>query len=127
MSDVAETPETGKSAGSVAIVNGCICCGAAVLGLRKGYVVCTKHSPTGEAVYTDELCPSGLTPAQQRVFVTIKWWIQENGFSPTVRDIATTLGFKSPASAYSQMVILREKGILAWEDGQARTLRIISH
>jgi repressor LexA len=50
----------------------------------------------------------------------------DNGFPPTVRDIAGHFGFSSPATVSEHLVALRKKGALTTTAGQARSFRVVS-
>lgn len=51
--------------------------------------------------------------------------IERNEFPPTVRDLAIVLKIRSPNGVMSHLRPLRKKGWLDWQDGKARTLRLI--
>lgn len=57
----------------------------------------------------------------------ILWFVRdyrtEHGYSPTVREIATGTG-RSVNTIWLQLRILREKGLLTFEDRKARTVRV---
>jgi repressor LexA len=65
-----------------------------------------------------------LTPRQADAFNCIVKYIDQNGYSPTVRDIQVMLGLKSPNPAYQLLSQLRRKGAIEWEPGTTRTIRI---
>lgn len=54
----------------------------------------------------------------------IKGYMEENGFSPTVRDICRDLGIKSTASAYDYVNRLRELGYLEKADNKKRAVAL---
>ena len=51
-----------------------------------------------------------LTQRQYEVYTYIKEYVAENGFSPTVREIATGLGIGSPNGVMSHLKALVRKG-----------------
>ena len=67
----------------------------------------------------------GPTPAQSRVLAFIDAFIGGHGYPPTIAEIATGLGWKSPAAAQSHIGYLLKKGLLAKDPGKARGLRLI--
>lgn len=69
---------------------------------------------------------SPLTPKQQRCLDWIESYIDENRRSPTIREIAKGIGYKSSAPVQSLLYHLREKEWLDWMDGQSRTIWLLS-
>lgn len=64
-----------------------------------------------------------ITPAQQRTFDAIVALIDENGFPPTVKELAEDLGI-TPASAHDQLKQLTRKGYITREPRKARSIVI---
>lgn len=58
----------------------------------------------------------------ERVYKFMVDYIDENGFSPSVREICAALGIKSTATAYSYIEKLREKGYLNKSPLKKRTI-----
>ncbi len=114
----------GKSDVIVVLGNSCLICDVAIFSLEDNDYLCGDHSGTGEVEELEKVCPPGLSAAQRRVFFVIKWKIENDGFSPTVREIADFLGLKGPATAYTHMKALRELNLVSWNNDQARTIRI---
>lgn len=48
----------------------------------------------------------------------------ETGYSPTVREIAYRLGI-SLSSAHYRLTTLRERGVITWQKGAPRTIRVV--
>lgn len=48
----------------------------------------------------------------------------ERGYSPSIRDVARRFGYKSPASVLHRLRRMRDKGLVDFEDGVQRTLRL---
>lgn len=65
-----------------------------------------------------------LTERQREILVWLFRYIDEHGYSPTVRELCHAFSFGSPNGAMCHLVPLRKKGWLTWQDGHARTLRI---
>jgi len=65
-----------------------------------------------------------LTDIQTKTLETVKQFISDNGYSPTIRELADIFGIKEKA-CYDRLFYIRKKGRLDWQDGKARTLRII--
>lgn len=72
---------------------------------------------------THELKP--LTNRQREILVWLAQYIADHGYSPTIRELCQAFGFDSPNGAMCHLVPLRKKGWITWQDGQARTLRVI--
>lgn len=65
-----------------------------------------------------------LTERQREILVWLFRYIDEHGYSPTVRELCQAFSFDSPNGAVSHLRPLRRKGWVTWQDGHARTLRI---
>lgn len=50
---------------------------------------------------------------------------EANGYSPTTREIASGMGFKSVESVHRLLQALKESGRVTWIPNRARTLRIV--
>jgi len=67
-----------------------------------------------------------LTDAQNELFEWIKDYIKNFNHSPSIRQMMTAMGLKSPAPIQSRLKHLQEKGYISWQEGKARTLQLIS-
>lgn len=65
-----------------------------------------------------------LSEKEQAVFNYLTKVINENGYAPSVRDIASALGIKSTSSVHAYLHSLEKGGYIAQEQGKRRTLRI---
>ena len=65
-----------------------------------------------------------LTKKEKEVYDYICATIEENGYSPSVRDIRDNLGIKSTSTVHSYLGKLEEKGYIRKEDGKSRTLTL---
>ena len=61
---------------------------------------------------------------REQVYEAIKAFLQERGYSPAVRDICAALGV-STSTVHYHMRRLRREGRIVFEDGQARTVRLV--
>ena len=52
-------------------------------------------------------------------------YIRENRHSPSIRQMMREMKLKSPAPVQSRLDHLRKKGYIDWNEGQARTIRIL--
>ena len=66
-----------------------------------------------------------LTIAQNELFKWIKSYMKEYQHSPSIRQMMSAMGLKSPAPIQSRLKHLQEKGYISWQEGKARTLQIV--
>ncbi len=64
-----------------------------------------------------------LKPKEQRVLDFINKTIDEQGYSPSVRDVCAALGFKSTSTVQMYIDRLVTKGYISKSDGKSRTIR----
>jgi repressor LexA len=64
-----------------------------------------------------------ITGRQAQILIHIENYIQENGYSPTIRAIAGHCKM-SPKGAHNHVIALVNKGCLICQTGRARTIRI---
>ena len=67
-----------------------------------------------------------LTDAQNELFEWIKDYIKDFYHSPSIRQMMSAMGLKSPAPIQSRLKHLQDKGYISWQEGKARTLQLIS-
>ncbi len=65
-----------------------------------------------------------LTRREKEVYDYICATIEQNGYSPSVRDIRDNLGIKSTSTVHSYINRLEEKGYIHKEEGKSRTLTL---
>lgn len=66
-----------------------------------------------------------LTKRQSDILQTIKAFIAENGYPPTVREIGKILDLSSPATIHFHLKKIAEKGYIKKDDSKNRTLEIL--
>ena len=66
-----------------------------------------------------------LTNAQNELYSWIKNYMRDFQHSPSIRQMMQAMGLKSPAPIQSRLKHLQEKGYLSWQEGKARTMKII--
>ena len=66
-----------------------------------------------------------LTATQEKTLNCIKSFINEKGYSPSVRELCKMVKKKSPATIKSTLDLLQKKGYIAFVPQRARTIRII--
>jgi repressor LexA len=67
----------------------------------------------------------GLTEAQQELYDWLVDYIRQHQHSPSIRQMMRAMGLKSPAPVQSRLEHLKNKGYIAWNEGEARTIRIV--
>ncbi len=66
-----------------------------------------------------------LTKKQKEVLDCIENFIQENGYTPSYREIAKKMGLASPSTVYQHIQALCEKGVInTGDDGAARSIEL---
>lgn len=64
-------------------------------------------------------------PARQRdVVLQIIKLTEENGYPPTLAELATALGLKNRMTVHQHVAALKKKGFVLWEPGLNRSLRL---
>ena len=61
---------------------------------------------------------------EKKVLNYIKKFLEENGYSPSYRDIAGVFGC-STSTVFKRLHSLREQNLICFEDDKNRTLRIV--
>ncbi|MGO5075694.1 transcriptional repressor LexA [Clostridium sporogenes] len=62
---------------------------------------------------------------QKKIYRFIKQYINNKGYSPSIREICVGVGFKSPSSVLSYLKALEKKGFIKREPTKTRTIKII--
>src|SRR5262252_4919126 len=65
-----------------------------------------------------------LTPRQRQILQFIHDWVQERGYSPSMREIGRAVGLTSTSSVEHQLSTLESKGHLRREAGCPRTVEV---
>ena len=68
---------------------------------------------------------SNLTEAQNELYNWIKGYMKDFQHSPSIRQMMSGMGLKSPAPIQSRLKHLQEKGYISWQEGKARTLKLV--
>ena len=66
-----------------------------------------------------------LTQAQNELYRWIKDYMKDFQHSPSIRQMMQAMGLKSPAPIQSRLKHLQDKGYISWQEGKARTMRIV--
>jgi repressor LexA len=68
-----------------------------------------------------------LTPTQEKVFEFLKNFLQEKGFPPTLREIASHFGLGGPKGPQKTLSILERKGYIRKVPGISRAIEILNY
>ncbi len=63
-----------------------------------------------------------LTDKQQMIFDIINKFIEENGYSPSIREICTEAKLSSPATVHQHVKLLKQKGYLSSNGNKKRAI-----
>ncbi|MFM7406617.1 MAG: transcriptional repressor LexA [Cuspidothrix sp.] len=66
-----------------------------------------------------------LTDPQKELYEWLVEYIKSNQHSPSIRQMMQGMNLKSPAPIQSRLEHLRNKGYIGWNEGRARTIRIL--
>ncbi|MBW4480212.1 MAG: transcriptional repressor LexA [Tolypothrix brevis GSE-NOS-MK-07-07A] len=66
-----------------------------------------------------------LTEAQQELYEWLAEYIRSHQHSPSIRQMMQAMNLKSPAPIQSRLEHLRAKGHIEWNEGKARTIRVL--
>lgn len=67
---------------------------------------------------------SNLTVKQKMLLEAIEWFINENGYSPTHRELAELLDCDT-RPIFEKLMILEKKGYITTKNGKARTIKVV--
>ncbi len=67
----------------------------------------------------------GLTPKQAHMKNLIKVFIDENGYSPTIREMQEISNLSSPSAVHRLVQCLTERGHASFLPGQTRSIVVI--
>lgn len=62
---------------------------------------------------------------QKKIYRFIKQYINDKGYSPSIREICATVGLKSTSSVHGYLQGLEKKGFIKRESTKTRTIKII--
>ena len=66
-----------------------------------------------------------MTNKQIKLLNTINDFIEKHGYAPTIRELCSILNVSSPATINDKLKRLRKNGIITYEDGKSRTIKIL--
>jgi repressor LexA len=65
-----------------------------------------------------------LTSSQQELYDWLVDYIKEHQQSPSIRQMMRAMNLRSPATIFSRLEYLKNKGYIEWSEGKARTIRV---
>ena len=68
--------------------------------------------------------PNKLTPRQESIYGFIKDRIVNRGYGPTVREIGSNFGIKSPNGVMCHLKALEKKGLITREQNMSRAIQL---
>ncbi len=80
----------------------------------------------GQPVPNTRVIEQPLTERQRRVLTYVHNFIQEHGYSPTIREISDALGYRSVSAVHAHLRNLQAKGCLSCAKDKPRTLRVLA-
>jgi SOS-response transcriptional repressor LexA len=66
-----------------------------------------------------------ITINHQDLVEAIIRYTKDNDYPPSVRDLCKILNIKSTQTMQKHLDLLRAQGLVAWQDKQPRTLRVV--
>lgn len=67
-----------------------------------------------------------LPPRQKQVLSLIVELTEEHGYPPTLAELAKAMGLRNRMTVHQHVVALKKKGLVVWEPGLNRSLRVIN-
>lgn len=66
-----------------------------------------------------------LTIKQKILLEAIEWFINEHGYSPTIKELSKLTKNKSVSTVFTKLMELERKGYISTENGKARTIKVL--
>lgn len=67
-----------------------------------------------------------LSPRVQQIFDFISTYASQHGYPPSVREIGSSVGLKSPSTVHMHLQTLEEKGLIKRIANKSRTIELVS-
>lgn len=71
------------------------------------------------------MAPPRKVPDDADVLALIRRMTRRDKRAPTVRELATEAGLQSASPMHRRLQKLRADGLVTWDEGRARTLRVL--
>lgn len=68
--------------------------------------------------------PKGIARSQA-ILKFIREFTTENGYSPSVREVAAAVGLRGYGNTADYLRLMRSRGLVTFTDGSFRTLRVV--
>jgi repressor LexA len=75
--------------------------------------------------YPKTIMPVTLYRRQRQIIDFIAQYVQKNGYSPTLQEIANALGVKSLATVHEHLQTMMKKGVIKRYEGAVRGIQIV--
>src|SRR5277367_5204838 len=75
--------------------------------------------------FNDDAVLGGLPPRQKDVVNHIIQLTEEHGYPPTLAELAAAMGLRNRMTVHQHVAALKKKGIVRWEPGLNRSLRLV--
>lgn len=102
-----------------------VCNRAAHASLARG-VFCSRKKSFFQLPRAAPEVMEKLTEAQQELFDWLVLYIRENQHPPSIRQMMRAMELRSPAPVQSRLKHLQKKGYIDWNEGRARTIRVLT-
>lgn len=66
-----------------------------------------------------------ITECQKEILLAIVKFQKENGYSPSVRELAEITERTSPATIHKHLKNLKDKGYITYEPKKVRTIKVL--
>ena len=67
-----------------------------------------------------------ITKRQQQIYEYIKQYQKENGYPPSVREMATAVGLSSPSTVHAHLSALEDHGLIKRDASKPRALEVFN-
>lgn len=68
-----------------------------------------------------------MIATDSQILESIRDFIEEHGYSPTIRELCEAVGIRSPGSMKYRIDRLRSEGMLSYDSDKPRTIRVVEH
>lgn len=69
--------------------------------------------------------PDDLSDNELKVVYYIQDYMEDNGFSPTIREICSETGIRSTSTVHQLLTQLKDRGLITNDRRSGRTLRFV--
>lgn len=66
-----------------------------------------------------------LTIKQKQLLKAIEWFINENGYPPTIQELCKLVGNNAKSTVFAKLTELERKKYISTVNGKARTIKIL--